>query len=90
MSLRGGAGTIYLQDVFQLITDINIFLVVVDLRVMGDEGVLGSDVDGVVDLPVDVSDLPGRMEETLEAPAQTLGSLVVFKAKNTLHRKQCI
>lgn len=34
---------------------------------MGDEGVLGSDVDGVVDLPVDVSDLPGWMEEALGA-----------------------
>lgn len=30
----------YLQDILQLTTDINIFLVVVDLRVMGNEGIL--------------------------------------------------
>lgn len=55
----------YLQDVLQLTTDINIFLVVVDLRIMGNEGILWANVDGVVDLPVDISDLPGWMEETL-------------------------
>lgn len=67
--MKSGGETFYLQDVFQLITNINIFLVIVDLRVMGNEGVLRSDVDGVVDLPVDVSDLPGWMEETLEPPS---------------------
>lgn len=55
----------YLQDILQLTTDINIFLVVVDLRIMGNEGILWANVDGVVDLPVDISDLPGWMEETL-------------------------
>lgn len=56
----------YLQDIFQLITDINVFLIVVDLRVVGDEGVLWANVDRIVDLPVDISHLPGRMEETLK------------------------
>lgn len=56
----------YLQDIVQLIADEHVLLVVVDLWVVGDEGVLGADVDGVVNLPVDVSHLPGRMEQTLE------------------------
>lgn len=55
----------YLQGVVQLIADVHVFLVVVDLWVMGDEGVLRADVDGVVNLPVDVSHLPGWMEKAL-------------------------
>lgn len=59
----------YLQDVIQLVADVHVLLVVVDLWVVSDEGVLGADVNGVVDLPVDVSHLPGWMEQTLETQA---------------------
>lgn len=56
----------YLQDILQLVADVDVLLIVIHLRVVGDEGVLRADVDGVVDLPVDVSDLACWMEETLE------------------------
>lgn len=56
----------YLQGVVQLVADVHVLLVVVDLWVVSDERVLRADVDGVVNLPVDVSHLPGRMEQTLE------------------------
>lgn len=55
----------YLQRVLQLVAHKHVFLVIVDLWVVSDEGVLRANVDGVVDLPVDVSHLPGRMEQTL-------------------------
>lgn len=65
---KGGTGTreySYLQGVIQLVADVHVLVVVVDLRVVSDERVLRADVDGVVDLPVDVPHLPGRMEQTL-------------------------
>lgn len=61
-----GHRNVYLHDVLQLVADENVFLVVVDLWVVSDEGVLRADVDGVVNLPVDVSHLPGWMEQTLK------------------------
>lgn len=57
---------VYLQGVVQLVADVHVFLVVVDLWVVGDEGVLRADVDGVVNLPVDVSHLSGWMEKALQ------------------------
>lgn len=56
----------YLQAVFELIADVDIFVVVVDLWVVSNQGVLGADVNRVVDLPVDISHLPGWMEQTLQ------------------------
>lgn len=56
----------YLQNVFELIADVDVLLIVVDLWVMSNQGVLGTNIDGVVNLPVDVSHLPGRMEQTLQ------------------------
>ena len=56
----------YLQGVVQLVADVRVLLVVVDLGVVSDQGVLRADVNGVIDLPVDVSHLPGRVEQTLK------------------------
>lgn len=55
----------YSQDVLQLVAHVHVLLVVVDLGVVRDQGVLGADVDGVVDLPVDVPHFASRMEQTL-------------------------
>ena len=55
----------YLQDVLQLTADKRVLLIVVHLWVVGDEGVLGADVDRVVDLPIDVPHFPGWVEQTL-------------------------
>ena len=60
-----GEVSFYLQDVFQLAADKGVLLIVVHLWVVGDEGVLGADVDGVVDLPIDVPHFPGWVEQTL-------------------------
>lgn len=56
----------YLQDIVQLVADVHVLLVVVHLRVVGNEGILGADIDGVVNLPVDVTHLPCRVEQTLK------------------------
>lgn len=53
------------QEVLQLIAEVRVLLIVVDVGVMSNESILGADVDRVVDLPVDVSHLPGRVEQTL-------------------------
>lgn len=72
----GGGGRIflnfYLQGVFELVADVDIFVVVVDLWVVSNQGVLRADVDGVVDLPVDVPHFPGWMEQTLQNARQFL------------------
>ena len=60
-----GEASLYLQDVLQLTADKGVLLVVVHLWVVGDERVLGADVDRVVDLPVDVPHFPGWVEQTL-------------------------
>lgn len=62
----------YLQGVFELVADVDIFVVVVDLWVVSNQGVLRADVDGVVDLPVDVPHFPGWMEQTLQNARQFL------------------
>lgn len=71
MIFFGGGGDIfffffYLQGVFELVADVDIFVVVVDLWVVSNQCVLRADVDGVVDLPVDVPHFPGWMEQTLQ------------------------
>lgn len=53
---------LYLQDILQLVADVNVLLIVIHLRVVGDQGVLRADVDGVINLPVDISDLASWME----------------------------
>ena len=53
------------QEVLQLIAEVRVLLIVVDVWVMSNESILGADVDRVVDLPVDVSHLPGWVEQTL-------------------------
>lgn len=53
---------LYLQDILQLVADVNVLLIVIHLRVVGDQGVLRADVDGVVNLPVHISDLASWME----------------------------
>lgn len=55
----------YLQNIIQLIADVDVLLIVVHLWIVSDQGVLRADVDGVVDLPVDVSHFPSRVEQTL-------------------------
>ena len=55
----------YSQYVFELTADKGVLLIVVHLWVVGDEGVLGADVDRVVDLPVDIPHFPGWVEQTL-------------------------
>lgn len=60
----------YLQGVFELVADVDIFVIVVDLWVVSNQGVLRADVDGVVDLPVDVPHFPGWMEQTLQNARQ--------------------
>lgn len=37
--------SLYLQDILQLIADVRVFLIVVDLWVVGDQGILGADVN---------------------------------------------
>jgi len=68
---EGEVISVYLQDVLELVAEEDVLVVVVDLRVVGDEGVLRADVDGVVDLPVDVPHLPGRVEQTLQRRASS-------------------
>ena len=57
---------IKLQDIVKFVTNIGVLIVVVDPRVMRYEGVLGADVDGVVNLPVHISDFPSWVKQTLE------------------------
>ena len=52
----------FLENVVELISDVIVLRVVVDFRISGDERVLRADVEGVVDLPVDVADLASWME----------------------------
>lgn len=61
---------VYLQNVLHLVAHVHVLLVVVDLRVVSDQGVLGADVDGVVDLPVDVPHFASRMEQTLRTTSR--------------------
>lgn len=66
---RGGGGLgvhVYLQDILELIAYVDVLVVIIDLRVMGDQSILRANVDGVVDLPVDVPHLSGRVEQTLK------------------------
>lgn len=61
-SKRKSGEVLYLQDILQLVADVDVLLIVIHLRVVGDQGVLRADVDGVVNLPVHISDLASWME----------------------------
>lgn len=61
---------VYLQNVLQLVAHVHVLLVVVDLGVVSDQGVLRADVDGVVDLPVHVPHFASRMEQTLQTTSR--------------------
>jgi len=66
---RGRAGKLDVsvsQNILQLVADVSVFVVIVDMRIMSDERVLGADVDGVIDLPIDVPYLAGWVEQTLQ------------------------
>lgn len=76
---EGAGGIFYLQGVFELVADVDIFVVVVDLWVVSNQGVLRADVYGVVDLPVDVPHFPGWMEQTLQIARHSFWVYALYK-----------
>ena len=60
------------QDVLQLRADVAVLLIIVDVRVVSDKSILRANVDGIVDLPVDIPHLPGRVEQTLATIEKTV------------------
>ena len=56
----------YLQDIVELVSGVGVLGVVRDTRVRSDEGILGADVQRVVDFPVDVPDLARGVKQTLK------------------------
>lgn len=55
-----------LQDVVQFVSRVLVLWVVADPRVPNHQCVLSPDIQRVVNLPVHVTHLPGRMEQALE------------------------
>lgn len=56
----------YSQKVLQLIADILVFLIIVDKGIMGNQGILRANIDGIINLPVHITNFPCRMEQTLK------------------------
>ena len=56
----------FLEDIVELVSGISVLGVVGNSWIGRDESVLGSDVQRVVNLPVDISDLASRMEQALK------------------------
>mmetsp|Transcript_21279 Transcript_21279/g.52407 ORF Transcript_21279/g.52407 Transcript_21279/m.52407 type:complete len:375 (-) Transcript_21279:2187-3311(-) len=61
------------DHVLELGAAVDVVAVVVEEGVGGDEGVLGADVEVVVDLPVDLADLAGGVEEALDDVLEDTG-----------------
>lgn len=55
----------YSQKVLQLVADILVLLVIEDKGIMCNQSILGANVDGIINLPVHVTNFPCRVEQTL-------------------------
>lgn len=55
----------YLQKVLQLIADIWVLLIVVNEGIVCNQRILWANVDGIINLPVNITYFPCRMEQTL-------------------------
>lgn len=54
-----------LQDIVKFVTNIGVLIIIVDSWVMCYEGILGANVDGVVNFPIDISDFPSWVKQAL-------------------------
>lgn len=55
----------YSQKVLQLIADVWVLLIIVDKGIMCNQCILGANIDGIINLPVHITNFPCRMEQTL-------------------------
>ena len=67
-------GSILLEHIIQLISRVGVLGVVRDPGVAGNDRVLGADVEGVVDLPVDIADFSSRVKQALKKNRRSLGN----------------
>ena len=56
----------FLENVVELIPAVAVLGVVGNSGISGDDGVLRSDVEGVVNLPIDIANLSSWMEQPLQ------------------------